>query len=173
MQLHTIAAKFKWTLFICLVFFPSLQFAFYTNQLVNMSTVLLFGSFDILHDGHRHLFAQASKYGELHVILARDTTIEQVKKRLPFHNEEERLVQLQKEPLIKQVYLGSLADKFQKIQELKPDVIFLGYDQEVFVDTLYKKIEEFALQTEVIRGVPYREEECKSSLLRAQREANR
>lgn len=138
-----------------------------------MPKVLLFGTFDIIHDGHRNLFKQAAKYGELYVILARDKTIEQVKKRAPYYNEKQRLEHLQQEPFIKQVYLGSLTDKFIKIKELAPDTVFLGYDQQVFVDKLHEKIREFGLTTTIIRGIPYKEKEFKSSLIRSKQESTK
>lgn len=135
-----------------------------------MALVLLFGTFDIIHEGHRNLLKQASQYGDVHVILARDITIMEVKGRSPHFQETIRQEQLQKEEFVHQVHLGSLTDKFQKIKELRPDTIILGYDQSVFVESLYKKLLEFGLSTKVIRGKSYKKDIYKSSLLRYQME---
>ena len=45
-----------------------------------MRRVMVFGSFDPLHDGHRSLFRQARKHGdELVVVVARDVNIARLK----------------------------------------------------------------------------------------------
>lgn len=127
--------------------------------------VLLFGTFDILHDGHLDLFRQARRYGEeLHVILARDSTIEQVKGRPTFYGEAERFKTLSKH--VDTVYLGSLEDKYQAIRDIAPDTIVLGYDQKVFVDKLQEKLTGWRLPTRIVRGEPFHPEHFKSSLLR-------
>lgn len=133
-----------------------------------MSTVLLFGTFDILHPGHRDLFRQARQHGDrVEVILARDATVEQVKGRPPHFDEIQRKLQLEREPSIDIVHLGSLTDKYAAIREIKPDVILLGYDQDAFVDKLPPKLQEWGMDTEIIRAKPFHPEKHKSSLLRA------
>lgn len=137
-----------------------------------MSIVLLFGSFDILHPGHRALFAQAKEHGEeLHVIVARDATIAQIKGRPPYFSQEERCRQLQEEPLVDVVHLGAEGDKYAHARTLAPDVIVLGYDQEAFIDGLLREIATWPRAPRVIRALPHAPDRCKSSLLRAQREA--
>ncbi len=135
-----------------------------------MPTVLLFGTFDIIHDGHRDLFRQAKQYGNLHIVLARDETILQVKGRYPYFGEQVRKQHLEIETAISTVYYGSLTDKYQCLKDIQPDYIFLGYDQQVFVDRLESKLHEFGLKASIIRGTPYQEHRCKSSLLRAEKE---
>lgn len=137
-----------------------------------MSIVLLFGTFDILHEGHRDLFRQAKAHGDqLYVILARDATIEQVKGRPPHFPEEVRQQHLEVEPLVDVVQLGSLTDKYAAIRDIAPDVIVLGYDQEVFVDKLEGKLREWGMHTRVIRAEPFHPDTYKSSLLRQELES--
>jgi len=45
-----------------------------------MTTVLAFGTFDILHKGHEFLLSKAKSFGErLVVVIARDVTVEKFK----------------------------------------------------------------------------------------------
>lgn len=136
-----------------------------------MTTVLLFGTFDLLHDGHRDLFRQAREYGnKLHIILARDATVLEVKGRAPHFSEVERKAHLEQDPLVDTVQLGSLTDKYAALRDIAPEVIMLGYDQEVFVDKLAGKLASWNLHPAIVRATPYNPEVCKSSLLRRQLE---
>ncbi len=129
-----------------------------------MSTVMIFGTFDILHHGHLHLFQQVRKYGDRVItIVARDTTVEKIKGHAAFHNEKERKAFLDHIDLIDKAILGDRRDVYKVIQTVKPDVICLGYDQETFVDALEEKIKEFDLQTKIIRLKPYKHERYKTS----------
>ncbi len=47
-----------------------------------MTTVMCFGTFDILHPGHLYFLRECEKYGdELIVVIARDATVEKVKEK--------------------------------------------------------------------------------------------
>lgn len=129
--------------------------------------VLLFGTFDILHPGHEDLFRQARAMGdEVHVILARDVTVQQVKGRPPLNDEAARQAALS--TLVDNVYLGSLTDKYAAIRDIAPDIILLGYDQEVFVDKLAATLADWGMDTKIVRATPFHPEKYKSSLLREQ-----
>ena len=48
-----------------------------------MTKVMVFGTFDYLHEGHKDFFRQAKQYGdELVVVVARDETVKQIKGKL-------------------------------------------------------------------------------------------
>ena len=127
--------------------------------------VLLFGTFDILHPGHEDLFRQARALGdEVHVILARDVTVLQVKGRSPHHDEVARQAALS--TFVDIVHLGSLRDKYAAIRDIAPDIILLGYDQEVFVDKLEATLAGWGMDTKIVRATPFHPEKYKSSLLR-------
>jgi len=54
--------------------------------------IMLFGTFDIFHEGHRDFLRQAREYGDyLIVVIARDETVKNVKGKLPRNNESVRL----------------------------------------------------------------------------------
>ncbi|MFH1408728.1 MAG: adenylyltransferase/cytidyltransferase family protein [Nanoarchaeota archaeon] len=128
-----------------------------------MSTVLVTGTFDILHPGHQDLFRQAKKHGEtLIVLVARDATVEKVKGRPPRNNEHQRLLTVYNEPLVDEAVLGS-KDEVYAFLEKKPDVICIGYDQEAFVEGLKNAIENKGLSIKIVRLQPYEPEKWKSS----------
>jgi len=133
-----------------------------------MKKVMVFGTFDIFHKGHKDFFKQAKEHGEyLIVVVARDRNVLKIKGRLPKNNELARQKEIAESNLADIVVLGDLDDKYKVIQEHKPDVICLGYDQKVMLEELAKKLAEFNLsKTNVVRLKPFHPEIYKSSKMR-------
>lgn len=132
-----------------------------------MKKVLIFGSFDLIHAGHRDVFRQARCYGDcLYVVLARDETIQKIKGQMPLYSETVRKEMLEKEVGVDAVYLGGTEDKYTIINELRPQVIVLGYDQYHFTDKLEEKLQEFSIDCSLIRAEAYMPNVYKSSLLK-------
>jgi FAD synthetase len=96
-----------------------------------MKTVLVFGTFDLLHEGHRYLLAQARRQGDrLVVSLARDDFVRTWKRKEPRHPEGERLRRLLESGLVDRVRLSDAEpNSFDLLRELRPDLICLGHDQ--------------------------------------------
>lgn len=129
-----------------------------------MKKVIVFGTFDILHPGHIHLFNEAKEYGDfLVIIVARDVTVCDIKGRKPVNDENTRLKNISDLHLADKVRLGCLGDKYQAISEENPDIIALGYDQKAFVDNLADVVDD---HVQIVRLKPYFPEKYKSSLLR-------
>ncbi len=135
-----------------------------------MKRVLVFGTYDHLHPGHEFFFKQARTYGDaLVVVVARDQTVRAVKSRAPVQSENTRLQALEKHVLIDKAVLGSLGDKYAVIEEVSPDVIVLGYDQQAFTSRLEEELEARGLRCEVVRvEKSFFPNKYKSSLLRVQ-----
>jgi len=132
-----------------------------------MKTVMVFGTFDILHLGHIDMFQQAKVLGdELIVVIARDKRSESLKDRENIHNEEERQKMVSHIDIVDQAILGNQDNVYTVIKENKPDVIALGYDQQHFVDKLEEKIKSFDLNTKVVRLNEYKAKKHKSSNIR-------
>ena len=103
------------------------------------------------------------------VVIARDKTVEKVKKRLPQNDESIRLENIKKSGLADEIILGNLENKHKAIEKYKPDVICLGYDQKVFTENLREKLKEFDLnKTKIVRLKAYYPEKYKSSKLRGE-----
>ena len=102
-------------------------------------TVIIFGVFDKLHDGHRFLVAEAKKYGEVTAIVARDIAVLRLKGRFTLENEAERVENLKK--LVNGVELGDEEDgEYKVLQKINPDVICFGYDQMELEKDIEEKI---------------------------------
>lgn len=132
-------------------------------------TVMLFGTFDMVHEGHLNLLAQARKLagekGEVIVSIARDVNVKRIKGKAPRNNEMHRRQLVKKTKLANKVILGALKNYFAKIKSLQPDIIALGYDQIAYVDALKKDLKRAGMETKVVRLKPYQSAKFKTSLL--------
>lgn len=128
---------------------------------------MIFGTFDIIHGGHIHMFKEAKEYGDYVIaVVARDINVERIKQYGALHSEKERLDFLKHIDLIDEVILGDKTDVYKVIKEKKPDIIALGYDQKVYVDKLEDAITSFGLNTKIVKLTPYRANELKSNKIR-------
>ncbi len=133
-----------------------------------MIKVLVFGTFDGLHNGHLNFFEQAKEFGDyLVVVVGRDSTVQRIKKRFPKMNENERLDAVQKAPFVDYARLGNEnVSPYLSVKEVNPDVICLGYDQVDFTEKLASAIKEMGLgHIKIHRLKPFHPEKYKSSLL--------
>ncbi len=133
-----------------------------------MTRVFAAGTFDGLHDGHRDYFRQAREHGDsLIVVVARDATVKRIKGRHPRRSETDRLAAVAAEPLVDEALLGHAEeDRFAILRTLRPDVVFLGYDQPVSEGELRVALDAAGLSgTAIVRGEPYIPERYKSSIL--------
>lgn len=132
-----------------------------------MKTVMILGTFDIVHHGHLNLFKQARKYGDrLVAVVARDARVKNIKSRESLYTEKERKYFLEQIRLVDKVVLGDTKDVYKRIREIKPDVIVLGYDQMHFTDKLSEKIKEFRLKTRIVRARAYKSDTQKTGKIR-------
>lgn len=132
-----------------------------------MKKVMAFGSFDILHKGHEAYLNEAKGYGDyLIVIVARDENIMRFKGRKPKNDENHRLGQIRKLDFVDEAVLGHEGNIFDVLEEYRPDVICLGYDQKtVEEEKLRKELEKRNIKAEISRAKPYQEDVYKSSKL--------
>lgn len=91
--------------------------------------VLVAGTFDLLHPGHIRFFEEASKLGDLYVIVARDVNSVKTKKRPVIIPESSRVYIINAIRFVKNVVLGDEQDILKRVLEVKPDIIVLGPDQ--------------------------------------------
>jgi len=70
-------------------------------------SVLVTGSFDLLHSGHIAFLKEASRYGKLFVGIGSDKSIEQLKGRPTAYTEQERLFMIRAIRYVDMVWLNS------------------------------------------------------------------
>ncbi len=128
-----------------------------------MPKAIAFGTFDGFHPGHRFYLDSAATYGDLTVVVARDSTVRSVKGRPAARDENERLTTL--EAAGYHAMLGSESDKYAVLSEVEPDVICLGYDQAAFTEKLAEVCHARGVHAEIVRLPAFHPELYKSSIL--------
>ncbi len=129
--------------------------------------VLAQGSFDLIHPGHLFYLTQAKKQGDyLIVIVARDSTIKRIKHRKPIFPEKMRLEMIRSLKMVNEAVLGGKGNILDKVVELKPDVIVLGYDQDVSREELQTKLKARGLNCKIVRASAHQPGYYKSTKLK-------
>jgi len=94
-----------------------------------MTRVMATGVFDILHVGHIYFLEEAKKLGdELVVVVATDHVAERVKHRA-ITPQDMRAKMVEALKVVDKVVIGKEKDIYQTVEEIRPDIIALGYDQ--------------------------------------------
>ena len=140
-------------------------------KVINMTKrVLAFGSFDLVHKGHEYYLNEAKKLGtELVVVVARDETIETFKGKKPTNSENQRKEDVEVLEIANEVVLGNSlknSNKFKIVEDYRPDVIALGYDQKEDPETIKQRANLLGWKLDVVRVAPFEPEKYKSSLLK-------
>ncbi len=101
-----------------------------TDGRISIKVVMAGGVFDILHPGHIHTLSKARALGDLLVVsVARDKTVQRMRGKPAVNNEETRLNLVRSLRFVDAAILGSETDIFETVEQIKPDIIALGYDQ--------------------------------------------
>lgn len=132
-------------------------------------TVLVFGTFDLLHAGHRSFLRQAKRFGNrLIVAVGRDRVVARLKRRVPQHSERKRLSGVASLPYVHRAVLASSnpLHRYRFIKRLQPNIIALGYDQRHFTKNLHRELKAHGINCRIIRLKPYKPQHFKSSLIR-------
>ena len=115
--------------------------------------VVATGVFDIIHSGHAHFFNAAKEHGdELVVIIANDDTVRKMKGE-PILSAEMRAEVVSHMKPVDRAVIGRTGDMLDIIvEEIKPDVIALGYDQRLFTTSeLEDKLLDRGMKIKVVR----------------------
>jgi FAD synthetase len=116
-----------------------------------MVRVMASGVFDILHPGHLHFLEEARKLGdELVVVVATDNTVRQ-RKHEPITPQDMRLKMIAALRIVDKAVLGHDGDMFRIVEEMKPDIIALGFDQAHGEEDLQKELAKRGLNIKIVR----------------------
>ncbi len=131
--------------------------------------VLASGAFDLLHLGHVKYLEEAKKAGgkdsKLIVIVATDKTVEKSKGRKPVMPQEHRRALVQSLRVVDKAILGhEVFDMGRVIDEIKPDVVALGYDQENVEARVRKAVADKGWNIQVVKIKKFGKTDLNSSL---------
>ena len=129
--------------------------------------VLACGTFDVLHLGHVHYLQRARKWGnELAVIVARDVNVEKNKGKKPLNDEKTRVEIIRSLKCVDKAVLGKHGNIFDKVEELRPNVLALGYDQKPDNETIARELKKRNIACQIVRISSFHPEKYKSSILK-------
>ncbi len=96
-----------------------------------MKKVLAGGTFSHLHPGHEFFLNKAKSFGDyLVVVVASDRTVKE-KKGYVLESAEKRKEKVESLKIADKVVIGDDRDFFKIVEKENPDVIVLGYDQDI------------------------------------------
>ena len=122
-----------------------------------MVKVMATGTFDLLHTGHIYYLKEAKKLGDkLVVVVATDSTVRRLKHE-PINPEEVRLNLIKELKLVDEAYLGHEDDMYKIVEEIKPDIIALGFDQIHDEDKIKSELKKRKLSADVARLTEFKE----------------
>ncbi len=120
-----------------------------------MVRVMASGVFDILHPGHVLFLQEAKKLGdELVVVVARDSTATRFKHK-PIMPENVRRFLVEALKPVDRAILGHEDDMYKTVEEIKPDIIVLGYDQKFDEREIEEECRKRGLDVKVVRLKKY------------------
>lgn len=118
-----------------------------------MTLVVAQGTFDLIHPGHIHYLREAAAMGdELHVIVARRENV--THKDPPILPNRQRRDVVAAMEMVDDARIGHPSDIFVPIEELKPDIIALGYDQHHDEDSIQDALTARGIDCTVQRAGP-------------------
>ena len=129
---------------------------------------MVFGTFDILHDGHRFFLREAKKLGDrLIAVVATDKSVEILKKRKPINTLAQRINNLGQEKIADVVTTGDeILNSWQAITKFGPTVIAAGYDQTTLRNAVENFVAKKNLPTRLVVIKPYADKTLHSSKFR-------
>jgi FAD synthetase len=130
--------------------------------------VLASGIFDLLHLGHVKFLEDAKRAGgknaKLVVIIARDSTVEKTKGRKPIVSEDQRRILVESLKVVDEAVLGyETLDIGKFVDNVKPDVIALGYDQADVERRVSQYVNKHNLDVKIVRIGKFDADELDSS----------
>ena len=121
-----------------------------------MVKVMATGTFDLLHLGHVYYLQEAKKLGDkLVVVVATDTTVRRLKHE-PINPGEIRLNLIKQFRMVDEAYLGYDDDMYRIVEEIKPDIIALGYDQIHDENKIKDELKKRKIDAKIVRLPEYK-----------------
>ncbi|KYK20248.1 FAD synthase [Thermoplasmatales archaeon SG8-52-2] len=120
-----------------------------------MVKVMATGTFDILHLGHIYYLRESKKLGDkLVVVVATDKTVRRLKHE-PVNPEEIRLKLIKELKIVDEAYIGHEDDIYEIVNEIKPDIISLGFDQIHDKEKIQNELNKRKINAKIVRLEKY------------------
>jgi cytidyltransferase-like protein len=118
-----------------------------------MKKVVVWGTFDLLHEAHKEFLQKAKKLGDwLAVIVIPDEAVIENKGKPPIFTQKERVNNLKKLEYVDEVFIDSLSRGLNSLIKLKPDIFAFGYDQKTKWERQLKRyLKEKGIKLKYIR----------------------
>lgn len=136
--------------------------------------VLTFGTFDIIHPGHKYFLKKAKRFWDrLVTIVATWKNVVKFKKHAAQNNLDHRMQD------VKNLWLSDIVSPWNEdnpliwIKLYLPKVICLWYDQDSFTQILEDYIKKENLDIHIRRIKPYKEDVYKSSIIKKELVSNK
>jgi len=129
--------------------------------------VMVFGVFDGLHEGHWAFLKETKQCGDyLIAVVAQDHIVKRLKGRLPRFNLARRFEHLRRADHVDAVLVGDSEPNSWKVLDLhRPQVVALGYDQELLKTELEKYFKHTDWQAELKVMQSHEAEKFHSSII--------
>lgn len=134
-----------------------------------MRTVLVFGTFDVLHPGHLYFLREAGRHGDRVVAsIARDGFVERTKGRRPVNRQDVRLRHVLETGLVQEARLSDEEPgTYGLLASVEPGVVCLGHDQRLLHQDLQRWLAARDLRVELVVIEAFEPSRYKSSILNA------
>lgn len=131
-----------------------------------MNTVLVFGTFDVIHPGHEYFLQQAALLGDhLVAVIARDQFVVNTKNRKPVHNEDERISHILECGLVDEAFLSDrVTGTFSIVEKINPQIVCFGHDQIRLGESFNKWMKMNGKEIKTATIAPYKREKYSSTL---------
>ncbi len=116
-----------------------------------ITRVLATGVFNILHPGHIFFLEEARKLGDELVVIVASDKIASRKKAGFVLPQEQRARVIESLRCVDRVYIGDEENQLKLLPKIKPDIIALGYDQNVNAEELQQDLTDIGLKARIVR----------------------
>ncbi len=120
------------------------------TEVLKRPTVLVAGSFEILHPGHIELLKKAYELGNVVVVVSRDENFRKFKGRDPVVPAEQRAYVISHVKYVSRAMVG-FSNPFDAIRAIKPDIILLGPDQPIGEEDVKRFLEREGIKAKVVK----------------------
>lgn len=142
--------------------------AAFLNIQARENLVMVFGCFDLFHEGHKNFLYQASQRGAVIAVVTPDSIITKLKKRNPIEYQETRLKNVEKCEYVHKAILGDEnLGSYQILQKFSIDLICLGYDQQgLYNDLKMRMARGLIIEIPIVFLEPFQEHVYHTTLIR-------